>query len=67
MRTIAVYRLATVLTKSQLRGNQRGRIFTRWLSKPYTILVIDVTLICILGGLGYAAFSSYLPSDFTSA
>ncbi len=67
MRTRAVYRLATVLTKSQLRGNQRGRIFTRWLSKPCTILVVDVSLICVLGCLGYAAFSSYLPSDFTSA
>lgn len=67
MKARAVYRLATVLTKSQLRGNQRGRIFTRWLSKPYTIMLVDVILISVLGGLGYAAFSTYLPTDFTKA
>ena len=67
MRARAVYRLAAVLTKSQLRGNQRGRIFTRWLSKTYTILLVDVTLISLLGGLGYAAFSTYLPTGFTMA
>ena len=66
MRPGAVYRLATVLTKSQLRGNQRGRIFTRWLNRPYTILVADIVIVCALGSLGYVAFSSYLPYDFTT-
>lgn len=53
----AIYKLAIVLTKSQLRGSQRSKLVARILGDPRIILVIDALLLLALGVLGYVLLS----------
>jgi len=50
----AVYSLAVVLTRSQIRGTQRSKFLARIFGEPRIILPIDITLLLVLGGLGFA-------------
>jgi hypothetical protein len=53
----AVYDLAVVLTKSQLRGSQRSKWMTRLFGNPRIILVVDVAILLGLGLFGYILLS----------
>jgi hypothetical protein len=53
----AIYDLAIVLTKSQLRGYQRSKWITRLFTDPRIILVADSALLVGLGVLGYVLLS----------
>ncbi|HUK49634.1 MAG TPA: hypothetical protein VLV18_01265 [Terriglobales bacterium] len=54
----AVYELASVITKSQIRGMQRGRIFQRIFSNPRIILAVDFAILLGLGAAGYRILQS---------
>lgn len=49
----AVYDIAIVLTKTQLRGSQRSKLIARLFGNPRIILAADLLLLAGLGGLGY--------------
>ena len=49
----AVYSLALVLTRSQIRGTQRNKFLARVFGEPRIILPVDITLLLGLGGIGY--------------
>lgn len=53
----AVYSLAVVLTRSQIRGTQRSKFLARVFGEPRIILPVDIALLFGLGGLGYALLS----------
>jgi hypothetical protein len=57
------YKLAVVLTKSQLRGYQRSRIIARIFGNPRIILVADAALIAVPALLGYFLISQYMPAQ----
>ena len=44
-----IYKLAIVLTKSQLRGSQRSKLVARLFGDPRIILVVDALLLLALG------------------
>jgi len=54
----AVYSLAVVLTRSQIRGTQRSKFLAKVLGEPRIILPVDIALLFGLGGLGYALLST---------
>lgn len=54
----SIYKLAIVLTKSQVRGTQRGKLLARLFANPRTILAIDAALMLGLGAAGYAITSA---------
>jgi len=54
----AVYSLAVVLTRSQIRGTQRNKFLARVFGEPRIILPVDIALLFGLGGLGYAILST---------
>jgi hypothetical protein len=64
----SVFKLATVLTKSQIRGYQRGYQSKRTLAKifgdPRTIFFVDVALLVGLAALGYYMLASIVPAEF---
>jgi hypothetical protein len=49
----AVYSLALVLTRSQIRGTQRNKFLARVFGEPRIILPVDVALLFGLGAVGY--------------
>ena len=49
----AVYSLAVVLTRSQIRGTQRNKFLARVFGEPRIILPVDVALLFGLGAFGY--------------
>jgi hypothetical protein len=53
-----VYKLAIVLTTSQIRGYQRSKFIARIFGDPRIILVIDSLLLVIPGLVGYVLLSS---------
>ena len=53
----AIYSLAVVLTRSQVRGTQRIKLLARIFGEPRTILPVDAALILGLGGAGYFVLS----------
>ncbi len=53
----AIYKLAIVLTISQIRGSQRNRVLARIFGNPRIILVIDLLLLAGLGLVGYLLLS----------
>jgi len=53
----AVYSLAIVLTRSQIRGTQRSKFFSRIFGEPRIILPVDVALLFGLGGAGWLILS----------
>jgi hypothetical protein len=59
-----VYKLAIVLTKSQIRGAQRNRFVTRLFGDPRIILVVDILLVLALGAVGYLLLSTNTLSGF---
>jgi hypothetical protein len=54
----AVYELAAVLTKSQIRGTQRNRTLARIFDDPRIILAVDAAAILGLGTVGYLVLST---------
>jgi hypothetical protein len=52
MKLRSVYRLAIVLTKSQLRGSQRNKFIARLFDDPRIILIADAAIVLGLGLLG---------------
>lgn len=64
MKLRAVYRLAVVLTKSQLRGVQRSKLITRLFDDPRIILIADVAIILGLGVLGDRVLSMGFVANF---
>jgi hypothetical protein len=63
--TLAViYKVAIVLTKSQLRGSQRSRLLTNLLGDPRIILVIDSFLLLALGIFEYTLLLTNAISGF---
>jgi hypothetical protein len=54
--------LAVVLTKSQLRGTQRGKFLARLISNPKSIIVLDGLFVIIFGVAGYFVISN-VPQD----
>ena len=61
MKLRSVYRLATVLTKSQIRGYQRRKLLVRVFGDPRTILLLDLVLVGGLGALSYFMISRVFP------
>jgi len=53
----AIYKLAIVLTKSQLRATQRNKLVARLFGDPRSILIVDALLLLVLGTFGYALLS----------
>jgi hypothetical protein len=53
----AVYSLAIVLTRSQIRGTQRNKFITRIFGEPRIILPVDIALILGAGAAGYFILS----------
>jgi hypothetical protein len=61
------YKLAVVLTKSQLRGNQRRKLIARLFGDPRIILLTDAALLAVPALLGYFLLSSgLLPTELSS-
>jgi hypothetical protein len=56
------YKLAVVLTKSQLRGYQRRRIGARLFGDPRIILAADAAVFAVPALLGYALLSRGVPN-----
>ena len=54
----AVYSLAVVLTRSQVRGTQRSKLLARIFGEPRVILPVDLALLLGLGTIGYVIISS---------
>ncbi len=61
MKPRAIYKLAVVLTKSQLRGYQRSRLTSRIFGDPKIVLALDIALIAGLGALSHVVVSTILP------
>ena len=53
MNARAIYSLAVVLTRSQIRGTQRIKLLARIFGEPRIILPVDAALLLGLGALGY--------------
>ena len=53
MKLRSVYKLATVLTKSQIRGYRRRKLLIRVFGDPRTIILLDLVLVGGLGALSY--------------
>ena len=53
----AVYSLALVLTRSQIRGTQRSKFLARIFGEPRIILPVDIALLFGLGAIGYSILS----------
>jgi hypothetical protein len=62
-----VYKLATVLTKSQIRGYQRRKLLSRIFSDPRSILLADLALVAGLGALSYLVVARVFPVEAQSA
>ena len=62
MNSSTVWHLAIVLTKSQLRSNQRRKFLAKWFSNPQIIIILDALLVAILGISGYFLVSK-IPQD----
>lgn len=67
MKFRSVYRLATVLTKSQIRGYQRRKLLSRIFSDPRSILLADLALVAGLGALSYFMIARVFPVEAQSA
>jgi len=52
-----IYKLAIVLTKSQLRATQRSKLVARLFGDPRSIVVVDALLLLVLGTFGYVLLS----------
>ena len=63
----AIYKLAIVLTKSQLRGYQRTRLISRILGDPRVILAANGILVASLAFLSYFLLARVLPGDVRTA
>jgi hypothetical protein len=61
------YKLAVVLTKSQLRGYQRRRLGARLFGDPRIILAADAAVFAVPALLGYVFLSRGLPTAIESA
>ena len=61
MRIKTVYKLAVVLTRSQIRGTQRSKFLARIFGEPRTILAVDLVLLVGLGLGGYLLLSKGPP------
>jgi len=61
MRIKTVYKLAVVLTRSQIRGTQRSKTLARIFGEPRTILAVDLVLLVGLGLAGYLLLSKGPP------
>ena len=61
MRIKTVYKLAVVLTRSQIRGTQRSKTLARIFGEPRIILAADVALLVGLGLAGYLLLSKGPP------
>lgn len=48
-----IYEIAVVLTRSQIRGTQRSKTIARIFGDPRIILIVDVSLLALLGFAGY--------------
>jgi hypothetical protein len=66
MRIKTVYKLAVVLTRSQIRGTQRSKILARIFGEPRIIVAVDFVLLFGLGLAGYLVVSKG-PPFFLSA
>ena len=53
----SIFRLAIVLTKSQLRGTQRSKWVARLFGDPRIVFAMDIILLLALGLVGYAVLS----------
>ena len=53
MTLAVIYKVAIVLTKSQLRGSQKSKLLTSLLGDPRIVLVIDSVLLLALGIFEY--------------
>ena len=62
----AVYELADVLTKSQIRGTQRNRTLARIFGDPRIILAVDTVALVGLGAAGYFILTTKAASDLQS-
>jgi hypothetical protein len=60
------YKLSVVLTKSQLRGYQRSRLFARLFGDPRIIMVADIALFAFPALIGYEVLSRALPAGIES-
>jgi hypothetical protein len=61
------YKLAVVLTKSQLRGYQRSKLIARIFGNPRIILVADAIMMTAPALLAYALLSSgFMPTEIQS-
>jgi len=61
------YKLAIVLTKSQLRGYQRRRLIARLFGDPRIILVADALMFAVPALLAYVLLSGILPVEIRNA
>ncbi len=62
MNTRAIYDLAIILTKSQLRGAQRSKLVARLFGDPKIILVADLLLLAGLGAVGFVILQRSPPA-----
>lgn len=67
MKLRSVYKLAIVLTKSQIRGYQRRKFLVRIFGDPRTIILLDLVLVGGLGALSYFMISRVFPVGAQSA
>ena len=61
MKLKTVYKLAVVLSKSQVRGTQRGKTLARIFGDPQIFAVVDVAVLLGLGVLGYLVSAKASP------
>jgi hypothetical protein len=61
MRIKTVYKLAVVLTRSQIRGTQRSKTLARIFGEPRFIIAVDLALLIGLGFSGYLLLSKGPP------
>ncbi len=61
------YKLAVVLTKSQLRGYQRRRLFARLFGDPRIILALDAGVMALPALLAHFLLARVLPTDIQNA
>jgi hypothetical protein len=67
LNVLKAYKLAVVLTKSQLRGYQRRRLTARLFGDPRIIFVADVALFTVPALLTYFLLARTLPVDIHNA
>lgn len=67
MSLLKAYKLAVVLTKSQLRGYQRRRLTARLFGDPRIIMVADVAVFALPALLAYFLLTKALPPDIHDA